>query len=277
MPIDYSIETLLRKKYFTGLYEREIEEYNKQYFQQSCRLQAKTIRISNNKTSNYGIQNSVLPTKTKLMTYLKRIFNLLILCFVLSSCKSGYFISENYEKENEIKISHFFLRDCETPLFSRNCDKGISDSLFRYFHNQMNSLDLPIHLVDSVKNKMNLMVWKKNKDYWYYKHSRIDTTYIVQSINDNSGTFLIPFINYTDYYDPSPSGVNYSVFVGISIFIIKNNKIIYAMSSRNQSNSIFYVTEKEKAQLMSEIDLQGLWKKTVTEAMQPYLDRLTIN
>jgi hypothetical protein len=200
------------------------------------------------------------------------LFKVLIFIFVFISCKSSYIIKDKYEKENEIKISHFFLRDCETPLYTRNCDKGISDSLFRYFYAQLNRLELPINMVDSVKNTMNLKVWKKSKDYLFYNHRRVDTSYIVNSIDDSIGTFLVPFINYTDSYQPNPSGLNYSVFIGLSIFIIKNGKIIYSMSSRNQSNSIFYVTKQEKEQLMSEIDIEGLWEKTVMEVMQPYLD-----
>jgi hypothetical protein len=201
-----------------------------------------------------------------------KFLSLIFFVFTLFSCKTKNVIYDYYEKENQIKITHYYLRDCRTPLYKRNCNNGLSDSLFKLFNNELIKLELPLKFVDSIQNKMELAVWKKNKDYYYYHHNRIDTSFILSSIKDSTGCFLVPFIHYTDHHMSSFSGVTYSIFLCVSIFIIKNNKIIYSMYGQKQSNSFFYVELKELD--LSEINIKAMWEETVKEAMQPYLERL---
>jgi hypothetical protein len=203
---------------------------------------------------------------------MRKLITILSLIFTLLSCKAKYIIQENYEKEDKIILSHYFLKDCETPLYMRYCNNGIADSLFNLFAAEIGKYKLPIEIVDSVKNKMDVKVWKKEKNYLYYHFNRIDTSYIVNSTPDSIGTFLIPVIDYTDIYYHSINGVSYKIRVDIAVFLIKNKRIIYSMNGWQVSNSFFYVTPEELD--MSKMNIRKMWADAVEKALQPYIDRL---
>jgi hypothetical protein len=204
-----------------------------------------------------------------------------LLCIVLLSflcCQSSkYIYLESYDNVSKIKLSQIYVSTGEQRgIYPAEFEHNNQDSISTLFLSEISNLQININLDDKIKNETTKNVWVNKKEKAFPKYRNIDTTYIKSIFDriDDSIMNLIPVITYVDVYEATIGGTQYYIHLDVSVFLIQNGRIIYSMNEKNRTNSIFYVTEKEKAQLMSEIDLQGLWKKTVTEVMQPYLDRL---
>ena len=83
---------------------------------------------------------------------------------------------------------------------------------------------------------------------------------------------LVPVINYIETYSGSLHGRNYTVSITLSLFLIKNEKILFASNEVVEEETFFIGSFADFDK--STVEVEHLWKEVVNKAIQPYIDRL---
>jgi hypothetical protein len=208
------------------------------------------------------------------------IFKLNIILFVslgFLSCKPYLYVLDEYPLNEEIIIKdYFFDRVVSNGFFYDDIETNNVDSLFQIVSTSINKLNLPIHYNEPQNNTIDSNIWKSKRNQNDFIHKKLDTNYIKSIIEiEPNKTMLIPLVRFFELHDGHEGGTNYSQRIKLSIFLIKNNHIIYSSNNWKDSKLKMYTNDQELLEIdKTSFFTQKDWDELVRKVMQPYIDRL---
>lgn len=198
----------------------------------------------------------------RLSTYLS-----LILLF-FASCKSYNIIQEEYAKNETVILKDYLfqIRDNKTT----NVNDDLADSVIMIFKNNLINLDLPLKIIENGSNKVDYFFLKEG--YLAGPYKGVDTAFVVSMVEKSfrDSLVLIPFIEILNRQIIS-IGYEYNSMINITIFLVKNNQIVYRYPSSVVSET-FFTPDKENVK--RNINTLEDWEKAINGAMKEYINRL---
>jgi hypothetical protein len=212
-------------------------------------------------------------------------FKILFFCALVSYSCSNKIILPVYDKNEKIELANYYGRYCVLRFFTYKCDDDLflsevlegktREKIQAFFVNAQLSI-----VLDTLKNQYSKNIWLHRKENKFFKHNMIDTNYIVNNVNSNNKTVLVPIFHIYENYSSSRNGLYYGVKHALSIIILKNKKIIYANSRRGRTKRILYHDIEELGEEISIlnihelVDIDKMINKTLEKVMRPYIKRL---
>ncbi|MCC5924363.1 MAG: hypothetical protein JJT77_11295 [Crocinitomicaceae bacterium] len=199
-------------------------------------------------------------------------FNFLVL-LLFSNCSSFYQIVNDYYPSEDIYIENYYQRNCvDVTIIYAECNTLYEDSLFNLFKNELNKLELKVIYENEIINLYDDSLWLMKKHYPGNNVSKLDTNLIKKNIKYKERLTLVPIINYFETYIFNRANINFKIGITLSIFLVKNDIIIYASNQvvRDGDTFIGRVEDLDK----SIIDIEKMWREIVLKSLQPYIERL---
>ena len=193
---------------------------------------------------------------------------LLIVLFHFTSCKSYNILQEKYAENETIILKDYLFQVRDNKV--ANIDDELADSSFTIFKDYLINLNFPLQIMDEGKNRVDYFFLKEG--YLPGPYKGVDTSLIISLVDEkhSDSLILIPFIEILNQYMIS-IGYEYYSIINITIFLVKNNQIVYRYSYRVMGESLF-TPDKEK--IKRNINTLEDWEKAINGAMKEYIERL---
>ena len=195
---------------------------------------------------------------------------LIALIFILgySSCKSYNIVEERYSKNETIILKDYLFQVRDNKI--TNIDDELGDSLYKIFKDYLITLNIPVHIIDNGANKVDYFFLQEG--YLAGPYKGVDTSFIINMVEPKfrDSLVLVPFIEILNRYMIS-IGYEYDSLINITIFIVKNKKIVYRFSSSISSEAFLTPNPKN---IKRNINTKEDWEKAINGAMKEYINRL---
>ena len=195
---------------------------------------------------------------------------LVLIFFIgLQSCKSTYpILKESYSFSDTLIVKDYFFQRIDGRV--NNSPQDEADSIFTIFKSILKKLDVPVVFDTINKNKVDYFFLKEN---YGLLRKRIDTCLVkdLASLKEKNNLVLIPYLEIWNSALGSEGGYSYSSWANVQVFIVKNNKILYASSTGIRSDVHF---EPEYKKIKRNINTKEDWEKAINGAMKEYIERL---
>lgn len=213
-------------------------------------------------------------------------FSNLIILFLITGCSKTPFFEKNrkYHKTKKkynveiLHIDHYVMQSIFSPgtIIENTVEDLNEDSVFNIFSSSLSNLDLSITYNGTLDN----IADKKFHDNPYMKYKKIDINRILTMCNGKRDQLIMfPIISYINFYSKpfSISGSSnivtfekiYNTSLSISIFLIKNEEIIYFKSMFIKESH--YMNEEITEHYRFSKDR---WDELVRLVMLDYMERL---
>jgi hypothetical protein len=202
---------------------------------------------------------------------------ILFFSFGFLSCKPYLYVLDEYPLNEEIIIKdYFFDRGLLRSFYANEIHTNNTDSLFQIVSTSIDTLNLSILFKNPQNNTIDANIWKSKRNKISFIHEKLDTNYIKSIIEiDSNKTMLIPLVRFFEIHSRHEGGTNYSQRIKLSIFLIKNNHIIYSSNNWKDSKLKMYTNNQELLEIdKTSFFTQKDWDELVRKVMQPYIDRL---
>ena len=210
----------------------------------------------------------------------------IILSVLICSCQSRI-IKPFYKKSNEIHVEEYFGTFCEHRSANYSCTDLLIPKLGESFEKKTimkissKITDIGINISFSkLVNKYSKNIWIHQEENRLFKSNDLDADYIINNVNSNNKTVLVPIFHIYEHFSLSLNGRQYRVKLALSVIILENNKIIYSNFRKGRTKMITYQDIEELGEGMSIlnihelVDIDKMINKTLKRVMRPYLKRL---